>query len=77
MPFAGWDRSAVREAMVAALVAFALFGLLKGAFLNRLEGALLLAVLAVYLGATFWMEKRTRDSKMFEHQRRYHNQPEL
>jgi cation:H+ antiporter len=68
MPIAGWDRSAVREAMVAALVAFALFGLLKGAFLNRLEGALLLAVLAVYLGATFWMEKRSRDSKMFEHE---------
>ncbi len=32
MPVVGWDRSAVREALVAALVAFALFDLLKGAF---------------------------------------------
>ena len=68
MPITGWDKSAVREALVAALVAFALFGLLKGAFLDRLEGILLLAVLAVYLGATFWLERRSRNSKMFEHE---------
>ncbi|MBM1818042.1 calcium/sodium antiporter [Pseudosulfitobacter pseudonitzschiae] len=68
MPIAGWERSAVREALVAALVAFVLFGLLKGAFLDRLEGILLLVMLAVYIGATFWLERRNRDSKMFEHE---------
>lgn len=61
-------RSAVREALVVALVAFALFGLLKGALLDRLEGVLLLSVLAIYFGATFWLELRSRDSKMFEHE---------
>lgn len=65
-PICAWSRSAVREALIAALVAFALFGLLKGAYLDRIEGVLMVAVLLMYLGATFWLERRSNNSKMFE-----------
>lgn len=65
-PLVGWSRSAVREALIAALIAFVLYGLLKGTYLDRIEGVLMLAVLFVYLGATFWLERRNSQSKLFE-----------
>ena len=45
MPITGWQRTAVREALVMTLVALVTFGLVQGAHIGRMEGAARRAVL--------------------------------
>ncbi|WP_199257920.1 calcium/sodium antiporter [Paracoccus binzhouensis] len=66
MPISGWKRTAVREALVASLVALALFGLVQGQVITRVEGFALLAVLTVYLLASYWLERREKTLTVFE-----------
>lgn len=68
LPIAGWQRSAVREALVASLVALALLGFMQGGLLGRAEGGALLLALAVYLGATFWLERQGEATGHFDHE---------
>ena len=56
-PLSGWDDTTVREALVAALAALALYGLVHGPLIGRVDGAALLASLVVYLAATFWIAR--------------------
>lgn len=65
-PITGWQRSAVREALVAGLVALAMFGLVQGHAITFVEGAALLMVLLVYLLASYWLEKRETAARVFE-----------
>lgn len=66
MPISGWERTAVREALIAALLALALVGLSQGAAIDRPEGMAMIAALVVYLGASYWLERRDRKSRSFE-----------
>jgi cation:H+ antiporter len=65
VPISGWKRTAVREALVAGLVALALFGLVQGQAITRTEGVALLIVLCVYLLASYWLEKRETAPNVF------------
>ncbi|MCD1635882.1 calcium/sodium antiporter [Martelella mediterranea] len=67
-PIANWERTAVREAVIASLVTLAAFALVQGAVITRLEGGAMLAVLAGYLGASYWLERRDRKAKAFQHE---------
>ncbi|QQM32931.1 calcium/sodium antiporter (plasmid) [Martelella lutilitoris] len=67
-PIANWERTAVREAVIASLVTLAAFALVQGAVITRLEGGAMLVVLAGYLGASYWLERRDRKAKAFQHQ---------
>ncbi len=67
-PIMGWDRTAVREAMVATLVAFAAFALVQGAVITRIEGIAMLAVLVGYLFSSYWLERRDRKGRSFQHE---------
>lgn len=65
-PIVGWERTAVREALVAALVSFGAFALVQGNVITRVEGMVMLVVLAAYLFASYWLEKRNREARMFQ-----------
>jgi cation:H+ antiporter len=65
-PISGWKRTAMRDALVMALAALALFGLVRGESIGRLEGAALLACLAAYLLASYWLELREKGPTVFE-----------
>ena len=68
VPILGWERTAVREAMVAMLAALAAFLLVQGAAITRLEGVAMLVVLAGYLFASYWLERQDRDAMTFQHE---------
>lgn len=65
-PIVGWQRAAVREALVAVLVSLTAFALVQGAVLSRKEGIAMLAVLAGYLISSYWLARRDRSSNMFQ-----------
>lgn len=65
VPITGWSRTASRDGMMAVLAGLGLYGLLFGAVIGRVEGAILLAVLAVYLIASYWLERRDQAAKGF------------
>lgn len=65
-PIVGWQRAAVREALVAVLVSLTAFALVQGAVLSRNEGIAMLAVLAGYLISSYWFARRDRSSNMFQ-----------
>ncbi len=66
VPISSWQRSAVREALIATLVGLALYGLVQGEMIGRAEGVTLLVVLAAYLFATYWLERRAMKKTVFE-----------
>lgn len=68
LPVSGWERSAVRDATVAALAALALFVLVHQTMITVPAGLALLAALAVYLVASYWMERRKTNGTVFEHE---------
>lgn len=61
-PIVAWQRSAIRDAMVSVLAALALFGLVQGDVIGRVEGGVLLAALLAYLAASYWLERRETNS---------------
>ncbi|ASM74831.1 MULTISPECIES: calcium/sodium antiporter [Roseobacteraceae] len=67
-PIVGWERTAVREALVATIVSLAAFALVQGAIITRIEGIAMLVVLAGYLYASYWLEKRNRAAKTYQHE---------
>jgi len=67
-PITAWERTAVREALVATLVSLAAFVLVQGEIITRNEGIAMLVVLAGYLFASYWLERRDRESKTFQHE---------
>ncbi len=67
-PIIGWDRTAVRESLVSTLVALAVVGLVQGDVISRMQGITMLVVLAGYLFSTYWIEKRDRKAKSFQHE---------
>lgn len=68
VPITGWQRTAVREALVATLVGLVVVGLVQGAVITRMEGIAMLVVLAGYLFASYWLERRDREANTFEHE---------
>ena len=62
-PILGWDRTAVREAMVATFAALVALVLVQGQVISRVEGIAMLAVLVGYLFASYWLERRDRMAK--------------
>lgn len=69
-PIVSWNRTAVREALVATLVSLATFALVQGEVITRIEGIAMLVVLAGYLFSSYWLEKRDREAKTFSMRRR-------
>ena len=67
-PIVGWQRAAVREALVAVFVSLTAFALVQGAVLSRKEGIAMLAVLAGYLISSYWFARRDRASNMFQNE---------
>ncbi|QPZ93309.1 calcium/sodium antiporter [Thioclava electrotropha] len=67
-PILGWTRTAVREALVATLVSLATYALVQGEIITRTEGVAMLLVLAGYLFSSYWLEKRNRQTKAFQHE---------
>jgi cation:H+ antiporter len=67
-PIMGWERTAVREALVATLVSLAAFVLVQGEIITRIEGIAMLMVLAGYLFSTYWLERRNRAARTFQHE---------
>jgi cation:H+ antiporter len=67
-PIVGWERTAVREALVATIVSLAAFALVQGAIITRIEGIAMLVVLAGYLFSGYWLEKRDRAAKTYQHE---------
>lgn len=67
-PIVSWNRTAVREALVATLVSLATFALVQGEVITRIEGIAMLVVLAGYLFSSYWLEKRDREAKTFQHE---------
>ena len=67
-PIVSWDRTAVREALVATLVSLAAFALVQGEVITRIEGIAMLVVLAGYLFSSYWLEKRDREARTFQHE---------
>tara|TARA_E500000305_G_C4027963_1_gene243000 strand:+ start:5977 stop:6768 length:792 start_codon:yes stop_codon:yes gene_type:complete len=67
-PILGWERTAVREALVASLVSLAAFALVQGEVITPIEGIAMLLVLAGYLFSSYWLETRDRQAKTFDHE---------
>jgi cation:H+ antiporter len=67
-PILGWERTAVREALVAAIISLAAFALVQGEAISRLEGIAMLMVLGGYLLSSYWLEKRDTKAKTFQHE---------
>lgn len=65
-PILGWERTAVREALVATLVALAALALVQGEVITRIGGFAMLVVLAGYLFSSYWLERRDRGSRTFQ-----------
>jgi len=68
LPIAGWNRTAVRDAVMATLVGIGLFGLLFAEKIKRFEGVVLLVILLAYLSVSYWLERRSQASKMYDHE---------
>jgi cation:H+ antiporter len=66
-PILGWERTAVREALVAALVSLAALVLVQGEVITKLEGIAMLVALAGYLFASYWLEKKDPKATTFQH----------
>ena len=56
----------MRDALVAAFAALALYGLVRGEMIGRTEGAVLMVVLVGYLFATYWLERRETGHTTFD-----------
>lgn len=67
-PIAGWQRTAMRDAVVMSVAALALFGLTFGNVIGLIEGAGLFAALLAYLAVSYWLERRGRPSRQHEHE---------
>lgn len=65
-PIAAWRRSAMRDAMFAAVVALALLGLVQGDLITRVQGIILLVVLFAYLAVSYWLERRQKNGGTHE-----------
>lgn len=65
-PILGWERAAVREALVATLVTLAAFALVQGEIITRIEGIAMLMVFAGYLFSSYWPERRDRAAKTIQ-----------
>jgi cation:H+ antiporter len=57
-PLSAWPRSAIRDCLIAALVALALYGIVHGATIGRIEGAAMFMALIAYLAVSYWLERR-------------------
>lgn len=77
VPMTGWRRTAVRDALVATVVALALFGLVHGSVIGRIEGAALVLVLVAYLTASYWLERREDNGQTFVEEVEEFEQPIL
>lgn len=67
-PIAGWQRTAMRDAVVMSVASLALFGLTFGNIIGLVEGAGLFAALLAYLAVSYWLERRGRASRQHEHE---------
>jgi cation:H+ antiporter len=67
-PVVNWKKTAMREALVMMLVALVLYGLVHGDVIGRIEGAILIAALIIYIGSTWWLETRESEKRFFEHE---------
>ncbi|MHA7849549.1 calcium/sodium antiporter [Roseovarius sp.] len=67
-PIIGWERTALREALVATLVSLVALALMQAAVITRTQGIAMLVVLAGYLFASYWLERRDRLAKTFQHE---------
>lgn len=67
-PILGWQRTAVREALVMTLVSVAAVALVQGAVITRPEGIAMLVALTGYLFASYLLERRDRGSRSFRHE---------
>jgi len=66
LPISGWQRAAAREALVAGVAALVFYGLVQGQVIGAIEGAVMLAVLSIYLGSTYWLERRKTAATIYE-----------
>ncbi len=66
LPIAGWQRTAGREALIAGVIALALYGIAYGQTIGRLEGAAMLVVLSIYLIVSYRRERRQPSESVFE-----------
>ena len=57
-PIAIRGRAGLRDAMIAAMASLILFGLVLGDVIDRIEGVILLLILASYLAASYLRERR-------------------
>lgn len=57
-PIAIRGRAGLRDAMIAGLASLILFGLVLGDLIDRIEGGILLVILAIYLAASYVRERR-------------------
>ncbi len=67
-PILGWDRTALREALVATLVSAATLALMHAAIITRAHGIAMLMLLAGYLLASYWLERRNRTARTFQNE---------
>jgi cation:H+ antiporter len=68
LPIVDWNRTAVRDALIATLAALALFGFVHGDMIGLPEGVAFLTVLIAYLAASYWIERRQSKATVFEHE---------
>jgi cation:H+ antiporter len=66
LPISSWQAAATREALTAGFAALLFYGLVQGQMISRVEGVIMLAVLAAYLGATYWLERRKVAATIYE-----------
>jgi cation:H+ antiporter len=57
-PIAIRGRAGLRDSMIAGLASLILFGLVLGDVIDRIEGGILLLILAIYLAASYLRERR-------------------
>ena len=67
-PIIGWERTAVREALVATVRSLAALALLQGDVIARIGGIAMLVALAGYLFSSYWLKRRDRAAKTFQHE---------
>ena len=65
-PIAIRGRAGLRDAMIAGLGSLVLFGLVLGDVIDRMEGGILLLILAVYLAASYLRERRGNGQSVLE-----------
>jgi cation:H+ antiporter len=66
LPISGWQSAATREALIAGVAALVFYGLVQGQIIGPIEGAFMLAVLSIYLGSTYWLERRKPAATIYE-----------